>query len=100
MSDHDFRPAVDSLIAIHNGQPGRPPLHYPAPVQPRAVPRQALPGHGGSYIGDGPRCVPPIRPAAPAPRAVARQARHDHATVTRLARARTALARITRRTAA
>lgn len=36
--DHDFTEAVESLIAIHNGQPGRPPLHYPAPLQPRSVP--------------------------------------------------------------
>lgn len=75
MTDHDFTDAVESLIRIHNGQPGRPPLHYPAPLQPRAVP-----------------------PANPR-RVLARQARADVATVARAARARRALARITRRAA-
>ena len=70
---HDFRPAVDSLIAIHNGQPGRPPLHHPAPLQPRAVP--------------------------PATGRVRARPRRDLATVTRQTRVRQALARITRRAA-
>lgn len=76
MRDHDFGPAVDSLCDIHHGTgKGRPPLHYPAPLQPRAVP-----------------------PANPR-RVLARQARADVATVARAARARRALARITRRAA-
>ena len=69
--DWDYGPAVDRLI---NGGP---------PPAPRPLPPRPLPAH--------------LRPATTI---TARQARHDHATVTRLARARTALARITRRTAA
>lgn len=36
MTDHDFGPAVESLIAIHNGEPGRP-------VGPRTLPPRPLP---------------------------------------------------------
>ena len=71
--DWDYGPAVESLVAIHNHKPGRPPMHWPAPTQPRSV--------------------PPVRPATTI---TARQARLDHPAVTRTSRYRAALARIVR----
>lgn len=67
--DWSYHAAVESLLAIHNGDKGRPPLHWPAPLQPRSVPptRTRLPRSG------------------------------DLATVTRWARTRQALGRITRK---
>lgn len=77
-AQHDFRPAVESLVAIHSGQPGRP-------TPPRTLPPRPLPAH--------------LRTASPPPVTQWRRARHDAANVGRLARARRALARITRRPA-
>lgn len=81
---HDFSAAVESLVAIHTGNPGRPPLHFPAPVQPRVIPARPLPRHLTN----------------PTPR---RRWGTDLATVTRNRRVRPALGRIVaaiRRTAA
>lgn len=67
----DYRPAVDDLVRIHDGLP---PLHPHRALPPRPLPRHL--------------CDPaPRRPS-------------DLPAVRRIARARQALARITRRTAA
>lgn len=89
--DHDFGPAVDSLVAIHNGEPGRPPLHWPAPIQPgtSGTPRPLVP-----VAPHAARPIPPIRAAAPAPKVQRRTTRLDLRRVGRRARAMAALARI------
>lgn len=69
----DFSDAVDDLIRAHDGQP---PLRPPRPLPPRPLPRHLT---------------------NPAPD---RRWGRDLRTVTRLQRARRALAAITRRTAA
>lgn len=87
--DHDFGPAVESLVAVMNGDEGRPRLHWPAPIPPAA--------HSFRYVStapSAPRPIPPIRPVAPPPRVQRRRARLDFVRVARRARALAALARI------
>lgn len=69
----DYRPAVDDLLRIHDGQPA---LRPPRPIPPRPLPKHLT------------------NPAPP------RQWGRDLRTITRLTRARRALARITRGTTA